>query len=541
MRRLLTNRFASERTFREGSVGLLLLVGLGVFGLIVLWLTRFNAARSTYKAIVEFANAGGMQKGAIVRYRGVKVGTISAIRPGPNNIEVEIEITNPNLMIPSNVTVEANQSGLISESVIDITPKTQLPPGVVLAKPLAKNCNPQVIVCNGSRLKGQIGISLDELIRTTTQLATVYTDPTFYKNVNKAVANTAVAAESFTELSRNLNLLSKTFQQQLNSVSATSNTLQKATNELSTSTSKTLNQFGNTAEQFGATAKEVRLTTTQVSKLINNLDTLVTSNRSSLVAALNNITQTSNQLRQTVSSFSPTVNRVTQGELIKNLETLSANAAKASANLREVSNSLNNPNNVLVLQQTLDSARVTFENTQKITSDLDELTGDPAFRQNLRQLVNGLSGLVSSTQQMQQQVQIANTLDSVKAAVHNSNAAISTPNTNQQQTSFSLPLTATKSADKTFQPSTVILTNPTPNSRQQQIMFNLSPTPAKNVDQMFHPTTVTLTNFTPSTHQQSVYTKSASKQLQPISSQATPSLAQENLLRKLREHREQRK
>ncbi|WP_039752222.1 MlaD family protein, partial [Chlorogloeopsis fritschii] len=79
-----------SRTLREGSVGLLILVGLGVFGAIILWLNRFNAARSSYKAFVEFANAGGMQKGAAVRYRGVKVGNISAIRPGPNNVEVEI-------------------------------------------------------------------------------------------------------------------------------------------------------------------------------------------------------------------------------------------------------------------------------------------------------------------------------------------------------------------------------------------------------------------------------------------------------------------
>jgi phospholipid/cholesterol/gamma-HCH transport system substrate-binding protein len=63
---------------------------------------------------------------------------------------------------------------------------------------------------------------------------------------------------------------------------------------------------------------------------------------------------------------------------------------------------------------------------------LDELTGDPNFRQNLRQLVNGLSGLVSSTQQMQQQVQVANTIDSVKAAVSKPNNLIPTPAPTQQ-------------------------------------------------------------------------------------------------------------
>jgi phospholipid/cholesterol/gamma-HCH transport system substrate-binding protein len=38
MRGLMTSRFASGRTFREGSVGLLLLLGLGVFGILLLWI-----------------------------------------------------------------------------------------------------------------------------------------------------------------------------------------------------------------------------------------------------------------------------------------------------------------------------------------------------------------------------------------------------------------------------------------------------------------------------------------------------------------------
>jgi len=543
-----------SRTFREGSVGLLLLLGLGVFGLIILWLNRFTAASSSYKAIVEFANAGGMQKGAVVRYRGVRVGTISAIRPRPNNVEVEIDITKSDLIIPSNVIVEANQSGLIGEMFVDITPKTELPPGVVVAKPLDKNCNRDMIVCNGSRLKGQIGISTDELIRSSTELATVYSNPEFYKNVNRAVENTAVAAATVAELTRNLNVASKSLQQQLNNFAATTNTVQRATTQLSTSSTRTLNQigttanrFGNTAEQFGTTARELRSTTSQVNKLVNNLDTLVTSNRSSLVATLNNITETSKELRQTVSSLSPTVNRVTQGELIKNLETLSANAAQASTNLREVTNSLNNPNNVLVLQQTLDSARVTFENTQKITSDLDELTGDPAFRQNLRQLVNGLSSLVSSTQQMQQQVQVADSLDSVKAVISNHNAAISAPNTNQQQIKFNLSPTAAKSADNMFQPTTITFTSPPESSNQDSLRFNTSNTAVKNAGKTFQPTTIIFTSPPKSSNQDSLRfnisntaVKSAGKQPpQPTTDQVSPSSSQESLLRQLRHHRQQ--
>ena len=130
------------------------------------------------------------------------------------------------------------------------------------------------------------------------------------------------------------------------------------------------------------------------------------------------MSKTSAELRTVVSNLNPAINRIAQGELIKNLETLSANAAQTSANLRDMTGALNNPFTLLVLQQTLDSARVTFQNAQKITSDLDDLTGDPAFRNKLRNLVNGLSDLVSSTNQLQEQVEVARFLTPMAEAAN---------------------------------------------------------------------------------------------------------------------------
>lgn len=441
-----------SRTFREGSVGLLIILGLGVFGLIVLWLNRYTANRNSYKAIVEFADAGGMQKGAPVRYRGVKIGNISAIQPGPNAVEVEIEIAQSDLIIPRDVLIEANQSGLISESIIDITPQKPLASGVVTSKPLDPNCDRKLIICHGSRLKGDIGISLDRLIRSTTELATVYNNPKFYQNVNKLLENSSVAASSVADLTKDLRGLTKSAQSQIGTFSSTANSLQQATNQLTASSTKTLNQLGTTATEFGSTAKQISLTANQASRLLNNLDNLVTTNRSSLVSTLDSITQTSKKLLVTVNSFTPAVNRLTQGELLQNLETLSANAAQASANLRDASKALNDPNNLVLVQKTLDSARATFENTQKITADLDELTGNPTFRQNLLQLVNGLSKLVSSTDQMQQQVQVATTLDSLKAGVITPDEVIPNPTTNPQPININLSSTAIKTADKDSQP-----------------------------------------------------------------------------------------
>lgn len=403
------------RAVREGSVGLLFLLGLGLFAGLFLWLRGLSIGERTYRAVINFPTVNGLQQGAPVRFRGVNVGKISAVRPKPNGVEVDADISPADLIIPRDVIVEANQSGIISEVSVDITPRQELATAQVTALPLEANCDRTLIVCDGSQLQGQIGISTDEFIRSSTRFLQVYSNQELYQNVNAAARNASIAADQVAQLTRELSSLTKVTRQQVSSFSTTRNSVEKAVNQLSATTTKT-------ATSFNATADQIRLTAAGANRLIANLDNLLTANRSSLVTALNNLSQTSTQLRSTVNSLTPALNRVNQGELIQNLETLTANAAQASANLRDISQALNTPTNLLTLQQTLDSARVTFQNAQKISSDLDELTGDPAFRNNVRDLVNGLSSLVSSTQQLQQQVGVAQTLDSVTSVVKNTQA-----------------------------------------------------------------------------------------------------------------------
>jgi phospholipid/cholesterol/gamma-HCH transport system substrate-binding protein len=129
------------------------------------------------------------------------------------------------------------------------------------------------------------------------------------------------------------------------------------------------------------------------------------------VSTLHNINRASESLRLASGKLEPVLDQFDFGQFMTNLDTLSANAAQASVNLRDLSQTLNSPTNLVILQQTLDSARATFQNAQKITADLDDLTGDPALRHNFKMLINGLSGLVSSTQTLQQQTQYALVLE----------------------------------------------------------------------------------------------------------------------------------
>lgn len=356
----------------------MILAGIGLFGGLVLWIKGLNPANRSFTVFADFAAINGVQTGSPVRYRGVTVGRIANIVPGPNGVEVKLEIARADLVIPKDSDLSVNQTGLLGETVLDITPRREIAESSVVGRPLDRECDRDLILCQNSRIKGVLGISTDELIRATIRFADTYSSPQFTGNINALTKNSSEAAAEIAQLSREVSGL-----------------VRSARTEVKT--------FSATARSIGTTAEQATLTIAQVNDLI-------TANRSTLVSTLDNLSATSSDIRTSVARLSPILNQVEGSKLISNLETLSANAAQTSANLRDVSVTLNNPATVTMLQQTLDSARATFENTQKITSDLDELTGDPKLRDNLRRLINGLSGLVSSTQQLQQQAQISQIL-----------------------------------------------------------------------------------------------------------------------------------
>ena len=389
-----------SRTMREGSVGLLVLVGLILFGGLTFWLRGFRFGRDSYSLRIVFVNSNGMSIGGSVRYRGVKVGSITAIRPGTNGIEISVSIAPAELIMPRDVSIQANQSGLISDTVIEITPRAPLAGLDTLAGPLSPDCDSQQILCDGDLLEGESGVSLDDALRSTVELSDRFADPRFFDNISELTENASLAAANVAALSEELTTLAIAARQEVEPLS----------NQLSGQ----LQQVGTSAD---VTLRAYAVTSTKVNQLADNLNVLVTENRTDLRRTLDSIGRLSGDLGVLTNQLSGTLGSTDTQAIAANLETLSANAAAASANLRDITATFNNPITFLALQQLLDSARVTFENAQKITSDLDELTGDPQFRLNLLNLVNGLSDLVSSTQQLEQQVQTAQSLEPAYAQV----------------------------------------------------------------------------------------------------------------------------
>ncbi len=408
-----------SRAVREGSVGLMLIAGLGVFGAIFLWLRGMTPGNQTYNVIAQFEQAPGIQPGGVVRYRGIRVGKIAKIEPGVNGVAVTMQMDDPNLIIPKDVAVEISQTGLIGEPVVEITPRSNVAINMSsIAKALDTKCDRNVILCNNAKVDGQIGASFNELLRRATKLVELYNNPEVVKNINSTLIKAGTAAEDVSRLSKSVDKLSGEFSRLPKSVELGLNNLSTKANVLTISLDRTSNKIGNTADKFNATAEQLNATAVEYKKLAISVNGLVSENRKTFSSSLTNFDKLSVDLRKTVNELNPsiaklnsTLSKVNSDKLAKDLESTLSNANQTSANLKNLTANLNDPKTLLMLQQTLDSARTTFQNTQKITADIDDLTGNPEFRSNLRNLVNGLGKLVSSAEQLEQQAKLAQSIE----------------------------------------------------------------------------------------------------------------------------------
>mgnify|MGYP006275549431 CR=1 FL=1 len=352
------------KALREGSVGLMIAGGAALLVGTLLWLKGNTFDRNRYNLVVRFSNAAGIQIGTPVAFRGVPVGQVSAITPGSNDVAVTLDITPGTLALPRQMSVKAQSSSLLGNPSLILNPKRDVVLGTgPKYDPRSRECDRRLILCNGEEIAGESSPTLGVLITTLSELAK---DAQRQKMVSKA---TAVLEES-RAAARRIEQLAADLRQQVPAA-------------------------GKTIRSIGAAADSVTA--------------IATTNRSEIRTTLTNISQASGELRLALADLRPAISDVRHGKLVQNLNATAANLAKATKNVSDVTTALNTPENVLLLQQTLDSARATFQNAQKITSDLDRLTGNPLFVESLKRLVIGLSGLISSTERLDQNVRVLKT------------------------------------------------------------------------------------------------------------------------------------
>ncbi|CAO1940282.1 unnamed protein product [Urochloa humidicola] len=160
-----------KRSVWEGGVGLFMVSGAALLALALAWLRGFQLRSRfrKYNTVFEFTQAAGICVGTPVRIRGVTVGSVVRVDSSLRSIDALVEVEDDKIIIPRNSLVEVNQSGLLMETLIDITPKDPLPAPSL--GPLHPDCAKEgLILCDKDRIKGHQGVSLDALVGIFTRL-----------------------------------------------------------------------------------------------------------------------------------------------------------------------------------------------------------------------------------------------------------------------------------------------------------------------------------------------------------------------------------
>ena len=107
------------------KVGLLTLIALVMlFG--VIFRVKGRAFSSADRVEIQFKDVTGMRPGAGVQMMGLRVGQVEEVKPvvdgEENYVKVKFVITDPDIEIPKASVFSIQQSGLIGELFLEITP-----------------------------------------------------------------------------------------------------------------------------------------------------------------------------------------------------------------------------------------------------------------------------------------------------------------------------------------------------------------------------------------------------------------------------------
>ena len=107
------------------KVGLLTIISLTILLFTILWI-KGRSFSSADRIEVQFKDVNGMRPGSGVQMMGLRVGQVEEITPvvdGESSyVKMKFVITQPGITIPKASTISIQQSGLIGEQFLEITP-----------------------------------------------------------------------------------------------------------------------------------------------------------------------------------------------------------------------------------------------------------------------------------------------------------------------------------------------------------------------------------------------------------------------------------
>ena len=303
---------------KELKVGAFVLASLLTFLGVLVYVDQLTGVRIPYKTY--FTYAGGIDPGSQVRFGGMKVGSITAIRQAredPTKIEILMEIKGG---VPVNADSVATLTSLspLGDKYLEISTGSNK----------ARRLSP------GATIPSTEPVSLDDLARQASALIPIVqsTFQDVQKNIDQLTGNANTVLGNLQSMTspqnqRNLTLLLANARDLLDRESSRIDTVLRNFEQVSSQASGTLDQANRTFSEIETTARtandtfatanrtigdirdpiktdltELQRTMTEARRLIEDLNTVVSANRYNIDDTFENFRAASENLRELTAS-----------------------------------------------------------------------------------------------------------------------------------------------------------------------------------------------------------------------------------------------
>ncbi len=189
-----------RRSLRDSIVGFSLAGGLIIFASFSFWLRGIKISSKDWFIFANFNNASGLSKKSPVTYRGIIVGSIEDLIFTNESIKAKIVINNPEIILakPAFAKVVTNSFLGGDVQVAIETSDANLPKNI--EKATSKQCNKNLIVCEGDTIKGRQLSSLSNITNKINQLLKDSNQENLVENLIKSIEQFDKTQENFDEL-----------------------------------------------------------------------------------------------------------------------------------------------------------------------------------------------------------------------------------------------------------------------------------------------------------------------------------------------------
>lgn len=300
----------------EAKVGLFVLLSLAIFAASFVMIANVQLRGGIVRYKTYFSFAGGVEKGAVVRFGGLKAGRVADLRPWPEDptkIEMLLDVK-PETPVRQDSVAAISTLGMLGENYVEITPGKKdsppLPPGGTIQSIEA------VDFATLTRRVGAVAESSQALVAD------------LHKNLNQI-------SEGVDQLLANLNRVTgEKNRQSLEQLLERSN---KMVADQAPKINNITDNLQRTTEKIDALTTELRGTNTRIGDLVGNVNRTVDETRGPIKDDLKQLQETIaqtqgliEQLRATMTYNDESINR-----MIENFRASSQNLKEFTADVKQ--------------------------------------------------------------------------------------------------------------------------------------------------------------------------------------------------------------